>query len=91
MLLNVITIIISMLLSVIVVIIIIITIAMYRSQLIYTLLIIIIKHQYSKTIFIGFTIDRIHAYTIRNISFNRNIIFTYILRLYVDRFLVCIR
>ena len=61
------------------VIIIIIIVAMYRSQFIYTLLIIIIKHQYFKTIFINLAIDRMHAYAIRNISFNRNIIFTYIL------------
>ena len=73
MFLNVITIIIFILLNVIVVIIIIITIVIYRSQLIYTLSIIIIKYQYLKTTFVNLIIDRIHAYTIRNISFNRKI------------------
>ena len=91
MLLNVITIIIFMLLgfmllNTIVIIIIIIIIAMYRSQPIYILSTIIAKHQYPKTAPIGLVTDRIHAYTIRNISFNRNITFTYILRLCVGRF-----
>ena len=71
------------------VIIIIIIITIYRSQLTCILSTIIVKHQYFKTTFIGLTIDRIYAYTIRNISFNRNITFTYILRLCVDRFLMC--
>ena len=84
MLLSVIIIIIFMLLNVIVVIIIIIIIAIYRSQFIYILSIIIVKHQYSETTFIGLITDRIHAYTIRIFFFNQNIIFTYILRLYID-------
>ena len=62
-----------MLLNAITAIITIIIIAIYRSQFVYILLIIIIKHQYSETIFINLAIDRIHAYTIRNISFNRKI------------------
>ena len=78
----------AMLLSVITTIIIII---MYRSQPVCTLSIIIIKHQYPKTVFISLATDRIHTYAIRNISFNRNIISTYILRPCVNRFLICIK
>ena len=92
MLLNVITIIIFIFLNIIIVIIIIINIvAMYRSQSIFILLIIIIKYQYLETTFIGLAINRIYVYAIWNFFFNRNIIFTYIFRLCVDRFLMCIR
>ena len=57
------------------VIIIIIIVIMYRSQFIYILSTTIVKHQYFETIFINLAIDRMHAYTIRNISFNRKIYF----------------
>ena len=79
------------LLDIIAVIIIIITVAMYRSQPACILSIIIVKHQYPETALISLATDRIYAYIIRKISFNRNITLTYILRSYIDRFLICIK
>ena len=67
------------LLNIIIIIIIIIIIVIYQSQFAYTLLATIIKYQYPKTTLIDLVIDRIYAYIIRNISFNRNITLIYIL------------